>query len=241
LKGSRKFQNLRRDNVQQIRQIQESGLWVLGGFIVGFDSDREDIFDRQLEFINQTAITWAMAGVLQAPPTTALFHRLKEEGRLIEDSHATSNFSPPNFRTVLPLPVLLHGLRDLLRALYEPKPFFLRAFRSLQVWQPRPTQKPPQMSWAYALRVWLCSMWLQGIRSNYRRQYWRFLWLITRNWAFEPAKMWLGFMMLLSAHHFVNYARQVGRDLDEECLSIENSALASSSDHSTSSVALRTA
>jgi radical SAM superfamily enzyme YgiQ (UPF0313 family) len=238
LKGSRKFQNLRRDNVQQIRQIQESGLWVLGGFIVGFDSDQEDIFDRQLEFINQTAITWAMAGVLQAPPTTALFDRLKKEGRLIENSRATSNFSPPNFRTVLPLPVLLRGLGDLLRELYEPEPFFLRAFRSLQIWQPRATQKPPQLSWRYTLRVWLRSIWLQGIRSNYRREYWRFLWLITLNWAFQPAKIWLGFMMLLSAHHFVNYARQVGRDLKEECLSIEKAALPPPSDHGTSSVAL---
>src|SRR5260370_3399664 len=66
LKETRKFQNLRRDNVHQIRIIQESGLWVLGGFIVGFDSDDERIFDRQLEFIDRTGIAWAMAGVLQA-------------------------------------------------------------------------------------------------------------------------------------------------------------------------------
>ena len=49
-------------------------------------------------------------GVLQAPPTTALYDRMKKEGRLIEDSEATSNFSAPNFRTMLPLPVLLRGL-----------------------------------------------------------------------------------------------------------------------------------
>ena len=45
LKESRKFQNLRSNNVQQVRVIQEAGLWVLGGFIVGFDSDDETIFD----------------------------------------------------------------------------------------------------------------------------------------------------------------------------------------------------
>src|SRR5206468_12230296 len=120
----RKFQNLRRDNVSQIRVIQEAGLWVLGGFIVGFDSDDETIFARQLEFIEKTAIPWAMAGILQAPPTTALHARMKQEGRLIEDSEATTNFSPPNFRTVLPLPVLLRGLSGLLRALYEPERYF---------------------------------------------------------------------------------------------------------------------
>lgn len=241
LKGSRKFQNLRRDNVQQIRQIQESGLWVLGGFIVGFDSDKEDIFDRQLEFINQTAITWAMAGVLQAPPTTPLFDRLKKEGRLIEDSHATSNFSPPNFRTVLPLPVLLRGLGNLLLALYEPEPFFIRAFRSLQAWHPRSTQKPPSLPLSYTLRVWFRSVWLQGVRSNYKLAYWRFLWLITRNWAFEPAKMWLGFMMLLSAHHFVNYARQVSNQLEQECRAIEGAEPPASGERDSPTFVLGTA
>src|SRR3984885_2439368 len=119
LKGSRKFQNLRRDNVQQVKLIQASGLWVLAGFIVGFDSDDDTIFARQLEFIEKTDIAWAMAGVLQAPPTTALFDRMKREGRLIEDSEALTNFSAPNFRTVLPLPVLLRGLSNLLVGLYE--------------------------------------------------------------------------------------------------------------------------
>ena len=119
LKESRKFQNLRKNNVDQVRIIQEAGLWVLAGFIVGFDSDDETIFDRQLEFINQTAITWAMAGILMAPPTTALFDRMKREGRLIEDSPSTSNFGLPNFRTKLPLPILLRGLCKLLNGLYR--------------------------------------------------------------------------------------------------------------------------
>src|SRR5208283_3599628 len=109
LKSSRKFQNLRRDNLEQIRAIQNGGLWVLGGFIVGFDSDDETIFERQREFIERPGIAWAMAGMLQALPTTPLFDRMKKEGRLNEDSQATSNFSAPDFRTIMPLPALLHG------------------------------------------------------------------------------------------------------------------------------------
>ncbi len=221
LKESHKFQNLRRDNVTQIRAIQEGGLWVLGGFIVGFDSDDEHIFERQLEFISRTAITWAMAGVLQAPPTTALFTRMKQEGRLIEDSQATSNFSPPNFRTMLPLPVLLRGLSRLLGGLYSADSFFDRAFRSLQVWQPRAVQQPPTLPFSYNMRVLLSSMWRQGFCSNYRLAYWRFFGLLLWNWAWEPAKLWLGFMVLVSAHHFLNYSRQVADDLERECLALE--------------------
>src|SRR5713226_7163950 len=107
LKEAKKFQNLRRDPLDCIRFIQRQGIWVMGGFIVGFDSDQADIFDRQIEFIERAAIPWAMAGGLQAPPTTPLYERMKREGRLIQGSPEFSNFSPPNFLTVLPLPVLL--------------------------------------------------------------------------------------------------------------------------------------
>ena len=216
LKGSKKFQNLRRDMVEQVRVIQEAGLWVLAGFIVGFDSDDETIFDRQLAFIDRTAIAWAMAGVLQAPPTTALFDRMKKEGRLIENSEAITNFSAPNFRTVLPLPVLLRGLSRLLANLYEAEPFFDRALRSLEIWRPRKTQKPPDLPMWYNLRLLFASLWTQGLRSNYRRAYWQFLWKLISKWSREPAKLWLGFMVLLSAHHFLIYSRQVAQELAVE-------------------------
>ena len=216
LKGSKKFQNLRRDMVEQVRVIQEAGLWVLAGFIVGFDSDDETIFDRQLAFIDRTAIAWAMAGVLQAPPTTALFDRMKKEGRLIENSEAITNFSAPNFRTVLPLPVLLRGLSRLLANLYEAEPFFDRALRSLEIWRPRKTQKPPDLPMWYNLRLLFASVWTQGLRSNYRSAYWHFLWKLISKWSREPAKLWLGFMVLLSAHHFLIYSRQVAQELAVE-------------------------
>lgn len=216
LKESHKFQNLRANNFDQVRKIQQNGLWVLAGFIVGFDSDDENIFARQLEFINQTAIAWAMAGILMAPPTTALFDRMKREGRLIEDSRSTTNFGLPNFRTVLPLPVLLRGLCTLLAGLYEPEAFFKRADKSLDVWEPRATQEPPDLGMSYNLRVLARSMWRQGIRSDYRRSYWRFLYRLFSKHRGSPAKMWLGFTILLSAQHFVLYSRTVIRQLQEE-------------------------
>ncbi len=225
LKGSMKFQNLRGNIADQVRVIRESGLWVLAGFIVGFDSDDETIFERQMEFISQTAIPWAMAGVLQAPPTTALFERLKREGRLIEDSQATSNFSPPNFRTNLPLPILLRGLSSLLQNLYAPKSYFERSFRSLQSWHTQPTQQPPKTRTMYDIRVTIASVWRQGICSSYRVEYWRFLLQIFRNWSRDPAKVWLGFTVLLTAHHFINYAQVVAGELEAHCRSVEETEL----------------
>jgi radical SAM superfamily enzyme YgiQ (UPF0313 family) len=227
LKESKKFQNLRKDNVQQIRIIQQAGLWVLGGFIVGFDSDDETIFERQREFIEKTSITWAMAGVLQAPPTTALYDRMKREGRLIEDSQATSNFSAPNFRTKLPLPILLRGLSSLLFDLYDPKAFFARALRSLEVWRPQKTQHPPDLPMLYNLRVLFSSMWRQGVLSQYKRAYWSFLGILIWRWTREPTKQWLAFMVLLSAEHFLVYSREVAADLEREVTSLPSASRAS--------------
>jgi radical SAM superfamily enzyme YgiQ (UPF0313 family) len=224
LKESKKFQNLRKDSLTQVRVIQESGLWVLAGFIVGFDSDDETIFERQREFIEKASITWAMAGMLQAPPTTALWDRMKKEGRLNEASLAITNFSAPNFRTTLPLPVLLGGLSQLLFWLYEPKSFFARAFRSLEVWRTRPTQKPPSLGLSYNLRVLAASMWTQGVRSSYRRDYWEFLWKLIRKYIRDDTRLWMGLTVLLSAHHFLIYAREVADELERECRALENQA-----------------
>jgi radical SAM superfamily enzyme YgiQ (UPF0313 family) len=220
LKGSKKFQNLRKDNLEQVRIIQENGLWVLAGFIVGFDSDDETIFERQREFIERTAITWAMAGMLQAPPTTPLFDRMKAEGRLIEDSDSISNFSAPNFRTSMPLPTLLHGLSGLLFDLYQPEAFFQRALRSLEVWKTRPGQKPPNLPMSYNLRLLASSMWTQGVRSGYRGAYWRFLGTIARKYRNNDTKLWMGTMILLSAHHFLIYATQVADELERGCAAL---------------------
>ena len=217
LAGSKKFQNLRKDTLDQVRIIQDKGLWVTAGFIVGFDSDDAAIFERQREFIEQAAIPWAMAGMLQAPPTTPLFDRMKKEGRLIEDSDALSNFSGPNFRTAMPLPMLFHGLSILLKKLYEPDTYFRRALRSLEAWHTKPSQTVPDSVASRDLRLLARSMWIQGIWSGYRRAYWRFLWTIFRRYRDNPVKFTMGMGLLVSAQHFLIYANQVAEELDGAC------------------------
>jgi radical SAM superfamily enzyme YgiQ (UPF0313 family) len=216
LKETKKFQNLRRDSLESIHYIQQSGLWVTGGFIVGFDSDGPDIFDRQIEFIERAAIPWAMTGVLQAPHTTPLYDRMKQQGRLIEEQLETSNFSPPNFRTTLPLPVLLAGLKKMLLTLYNPARFYDRVLASLEHWQAQPGQHVPVISPAYMARVLSKSMWRQGIASEYRAAYWQFLFRLLRRWRSDLCKRQMGFELALSAHHFITYARQVVATLERE-------------------------
>ena len=85
LEECNKNQNINRDLVKDVKHLQRSGLEVQGGFIVGFDSDTQTIFQRQIDFIQKSGIVTAMVGMLQAPPGTKLYERLKKENRLLGD------------------------------------------------------------------------------------------------------------------------------------------------------------
>jgi len=225
LAEAKKYQNLRRDPLESIRFIQNHGLWVTGGFIIGFDSDTEEIFEQQRQFIERAAIPWAMVGFLQAPPTTPLYDRMLKQGRLLAENTASSNFDRPNFRTLLPLPVLLQGMRQTLLSLYSPSAFYNRAYRSLVLWETREQHvvgsgKAEEKATPYPLSLMLGilvrSVYRQGILSSYRREYWKFLLQILRRWPRSSAKLSMGITMLLSGHHFIKYAQEVATGLEAE-------------------------
>ena len=132
------------------------------------------------------------------------------------ESTATSNFDPPNFRTLLPLPVLLEGFRSILVSLYAPSAFYDRAYRSLLHWKARRPQKPPEISLLPKLGIIVRSIVYQGILSSYRKAYWKFLVRLLARWSFNPPKFSLGFAILLSGHHFIPYARNLTVQLESE-------------------------
>ncbi|GEJ59481.1 B12-binding domain-containing radical SAM protein [Anaeromyxobacter diazotrophicus] len=125
-----KRQNLRQDPAEAVRVLTRAGLEVMAGFIVGFDADREDIFDEQLAFIAASAIPRAMAGVLMALPGTALWRRLEREGRL-RRAATGDQFGRPNFEPALDERALVAGYRRLLAALYTDEAFYARCERHL--------------------------------------------------------------------------------------------------------------
>ena len=218
LKETRKFQNLAIDPVSCVDLLHERGLWVTGGFIVGFDSDTDDIFDRQIEFIQRTAIPWAMLNSLHAMPRTALYDRMQKEGRLLVESlHTSGDANPPNFRTRLEPAVLLRGLAKTLAAIYEPKAFYERAWRSMQCWQTKKNQRAArQPKFAGIVVIVARSIWRQGIRSSYRRAYWKYALRIISHYALNPPKLWMAATLMISGHHFIPYARAVVGKIERE-------------------------
>ncbi|MGH7965001.1 MAG: B12-binding domain-containing radical SAM protein, partial [Candidatus Binatia bacterium] len=120
LKETRKTQNMRGDLLDSVKKIQSYGLEVMGGFIVGFDNDPEDIFERQVNFIRDSAIPLAMVGLLTALPDTQLWRRLKQEGRLLTESSGNNTSDALNFVPKMDPARLIAGYQSIMRTLYSP-------------------------------------------------------------------------------------------------------------------------
>jgi radical SAM superfamily enzyme YgiQ (UPF0313 family) len=125
LAQARKTQNLRMPQQQAIEELTRAGLEVYAGFIVGFDADGPDIFDRQLEFISGLPVARAMLNMLTALPGTQLWRRLEREGRLRATASGDS-FERPNFVPAMDERALLAGYRRLLGELYSPDGYYRR-------------------------------------------------------------------------------------------------------------------
>lgn len=134
LRETGKFQNLKGSLLGRVVTIQKAGLLVYGGFIVGFDHDSADIFDRQIEFINSASIANAMVGPLMALPGTQLFDRMKREGRLLSSKDYGNWYESgqTNVVTVMTREQLLDGLYRMVTFIYEPGHYFDRLLRSFQ-------------------------------------------------------------------------------------------------------------
>ena len=222
LKETKKFQNLAMDPVSCVDLIHEHGLWVTGGFIVGFDSDTDDIFERQIEFIERTAIPWAILNCLHAIPGTALHDRMQKEGRLLAESPSSGDTIPCNFRTKLAPAALLRGQVQTLKAIYEPKAFYERAWRSLESWKTRKNQRAARQPGALGIAgIVMRSIWHQGIKSDYRNEYWKYLFRMLTHYAFNPAKIWMAATIMISGHHFIPYSRQVVAGIERQIERVE--------------------
>lgn len=167
-----KSQNTRRDMAASVRKLHNAGLEVMGGFIIGFDSDRGDIFRLQEHFIQRTGIVTAMVGLLTALPGTRLFTRLHKEGRLLSTASGNNLDARVNFEPLLDRNALIEGYRRLVKHLYAPRAYYARIAQFLRDY--RPTGPRAKVQWREVL-AFLKSIWIMGIAASGRREYWKFL------------------------------------------------------------------
>ncbi len=202
LKEAQKLQNTRRSLLESVQRIQSYGMEVMAGFIVGFDNDPEEIFDKQVEFIEESAIPLAMVGLLLALPGTQLYRRLKKEGRLLEEGRGDNMDTRINFIPKMDPQRLIEGYRSILRRIYQPEAYYARARRFLAQFPPV-HRTSPRMSDYMALAR---SMFKHGLLGHSRWSYWKFfLEAATRyRHAFDRA-----ITLAIMGHHFEKLTQMV--------------------------------
>ena len=180
--ASNKLQNTRRSLLESVATIQSYGMQVMGGFILGFDTDGEDIFDRMVDFIQKSGIPIAMVGLLQAMPGTQLFRRLRREGRIVDAGHGDNTDDKLNFLPNMDATRLVEGYRSVLKRIYSCEAYYDRVKLYLSRTQTQPSERKhgerkTRQRWLTRgnARALVTSIVRQGVFGRQRWSYWKFL------------------------------------------------------------------
>lgn len=211
LKETKKTQNMREDIVTSVHRIQDAGIQVMAGMIVGFDNDDPSIFEEQFRFIQDARIPISMTGMLNAVPKTPLHARLKAVGRLIADSvgdqFVFTNIVPSGMSRL----ELYEGYQALLKRLYDYRNYRERAMAFILNHGNLVTSKvvARRDDLAVVARIaWTCFL-----RAAPRRA-WLTLSMCLETALRRPRAIRQAFTLALMHKHFYEYVRDTSAQLD---------------------------
>jgi radical SAM superfamily enzyme YgiQ (UPF0313 family) len=180
---------------------------VMGGFIVGFDHDPENIFDMQVRFIQQIGVVTAMVGILTALPQTRLWHRLKAEGRLLSDATGENTDGRLNFKPIMGKEKLIEGYQQLLATLYSPNYYYKRINTFLKNYRPTARTRVTGED----LLAFMRAAWRLGIVSKARFRYWG---LIVKTFFLKRKALPMAVELAILGFHFEKGLERVCRTSD---------------------------
>ncbi|MCL5030440.1 MAG: B12-binding domain-containing radical SAM protein [Bacteroidetes bacterium] len=199
-----KTQNLRRNLISSIQMLQQKGMIVSAGFIVGFDHDHPNIFEQQINFIQKSGIASAMVGLLNAPTGTKLFKRLKNENRLLESFGGNNMDGSINFIPKMNYNVLINGYSKVLNTIYSQKEYYNRLKQFLKEYKV-PSWKSSKISFG-EVKAFFKLLWRLGILEKDKRYFWK---LFAVSLFKYPRKFPLAMTFAVYGFHFRRIAANV--------------------------------
>ena len=206
-----KDQNLRMPIMEAVRRMNDYGMEVVSGIIIGLDTDTPQTADHIIEFVHASQIPVLTINILYALPKTPLWRRLEAEGRILFESDRESNVL---FR--LPYETVLDMWLRCITAAYEPEAVYRRFAYNVAHTFPRRLdfpRNPRRASWRNVLMgvgVLARVIWRIGIRSDYRRTFWRMAWPALRAGKIEEV-----IHTAVVSHHLIEFTRQCVRGVRE--------------------------
>ncbi len=209
LSEANKAQNLRYDVAEAVQRIQRRGIEVTAGFIIGFDTDSADIFDRQIEYVRQLGIPIAMVGLLMALPHTQLWQRLQQEGRILtgSDGNNTHGISL-NFRPRLDPDALVTGYQRVLREIYRPRAYFARCLSLLRRYPDHMPNENIRADRHIGFRE-VSGLFRSLLRQTFSWYGFAYLGYLIRALALKPGYVVRVFTMAVQGHHLLTITREL--------------------------------
>ena len=199
----RKEHNATLPMYESIETLNAYGMEVTSGIILGLDTDTPETVDKLITFIERSKIPMLTINLLQALPKTPLFERLKRDNRIVEDASLESNV-----RFLRPYDEVLASWRRAIEYAYTPERLFERFKHQVDATYPNKMQFPAKGRLKAAnlkrgLTLLVNSIIELGIRSDYRREFWRVFLYAARRGQIEGA---LG--MAFMSHHLIKFTRE---------------------------------
>jgi radical SAM superfamily enzyme YgiQ (UPF0313 family) len=211
-----KLPNKNRDLLASVKKIQNYGLQVQGGFILGFDSDPLSIFRNQIDFIQKSGIVMAMVGVLMAPPGTRLYKRLKQENRLLPGGTGDNTDGSTNFIPKMGRETLARGYKHVVDTIYAPKQYYERIKTFLKEYKPGDKGKL-KLSLIHLIAL-IRSTWVLGFKEKGRIHYWKLVvWTLLK----KPKTFPLSITLAVQGFHFRKVAKKVRISLTDDIHRLE--------------------
>jgi radical SAM superfamily enzyme YgiQ (UPF0313 family) len=202
LRECNKIPNNDRDLIDCVNTIQSYGMEVAAGFIVGFDNDPPDIFERQIDFIQKSGIIIAMVGLLNAPRLSKLYHRLQNEGRISDIFSGDNTDYSMNFVPAMDKDELLKGYYRIIKNIYSCKAYYDRVFLFLKKYD-SPSKQPLTLKSLISL---LKSMAFLGFLTKGRVYFWKILFWTVIN---KPKSFPLALTYSVYGYHFRKVFRNI--------------------------------
>lgn len=217
LLGIHKVQNTRQDLIESCHKITRAGLQIMSGFIMGFDNERPQAGKRIQDFIEETGIPQGMLSLLQALQNTAMWTRLKQEGRLLDDLGTIHQGAVMNFVPTRAVEEITEEYIDAFWNIYEPMPYLKRTFYHFMMmngWRGK-TKRP--ITW-HEIRLFAAICWRQGVVRSTRFRFWWQLVAIALN---KPRLVYDYLTTLGVGEHFFSFRYQVRSQLQEKLAAIK--------------------
>ena len=211
LKFMSKDQNLRMPILQAVERLNDHGLEVVSGIILGLDTDTEETAEHILQFVRESRIPLLTINILYALPKTPLWRRLEAEGRLRSDVGRQSNVE-----FLLPYDRVVAMWRRCITAAYEPEALYARFAHQVAHTFARRRAYPTnaqRASWAnvrMGLGILRRVLWRIGVRGDYRRTFWRLAWP-----ALKAGRIEALIHVAVVSHHLIEFTRDCVRGLGE--------------------------